>query len=85
VELWAEQDVAVFSHDHVQPLGTYSWHGVARALGVPRRLLDLMGGEAEVRLPDGRLGHAHVTGYCDESVWIVEITGIGHVPNLNTI
>lgn len=84
-ELWEEREVVLMSPEDVQPLGLYSWHGVARAVAVPRRLLDLLGDEVSVRLPDGRVGHAYVTGYCEESVWVVEFTGVGHVPHLNTI
>jgi hypothetical protein len=87
VELWEERDVVVWNDgsDDVQPLGTYSWHGVAMAHAVPRRLFDLLGGEVALRLADGRLGHAQITGYCEDSLWIVEITGVGPVPTLNTI
>lgn len=86
-ELWEEQDVEEVSADGVtlHLPGQRSWHGVARCVGVPRRLMELLGGEVGVRLADGRLGHAHVTAYCEDSVWVVEITGVGPTPHLNMI
>lgn len=88
VELWEEREgmQVEFGQGESEYLTTSSsWHGVALAHAVPRRLFDLLGGEVSVRLADGRLGHAHVTGYCEDSLWIVEITGVGAVPNLNSI
>jgi hypothetical protein len=84
VELWEERECVEVGGEALE-VGVRSWHGVGQAVQVPRRLFDLLGGEVSVRLADGRLGHAYVTGYCDESLWVVEITGVGHVPNLNTI
>lgn len=85
VELWEEQDVVQFGAEECIPLGTRSWHGVARASDVPGRLLALLGETVGVRLADGRLGHAYITGYPEDGTWIVEITGIGPTPNLNMI
>jgi hypothetical protein len=86
VELWEEREVIMLDAEGDEHLpGQSSWHGVAMAHAVPRRLYDLLGGEVSVRLADGRLGHAQITGYCEDSLWIVEITGVGPVPTLNTI
>lgn len=84
VELWEERDVVEVAGEALE-VGLRSWHGVAQAEGVTGRLLALMDTEADVRLADGRLGHAYVTGYREDDTWVVEISGIGPTPNLNTI
>ena len=75
VEEWTNAD------GHVQETpGRHWWHGHSRTVGAPRGLLDLMGGEAVVVLPGGRTGRALLTGYCQDSCWVIEIQGVGPIP-----
>lgn len=60
--------------------GLRSWHGTARVPGLVYGLLNILGSECTVTLPDGRTGQAVVTGYSEESVWVVEIQGAGPPP-----
>lgn len=76
-EFYAEPDAEGYVRSVA---GLRSWGGVARVPGLVYRLLDLLGSECEVILPDGRTGTALVTGYSEESVWVVEIVGAGPPP-----
>lgn len=60
--------------------GLYEWRGAARVPGTSYRLLDVLGERCTLRLPDGRTGKAYVTGEAVDSVWIIEIQGIGTPP-----
>lgn len=64
---------------HMTP-GLRSWGGTARVPGLLYGLLNILGSECTVTLPDGRTGQALVTGYSEESVWLVEIAGVGSPP-----
>jgi hypothetical protein len=81
--LWTEREVSetVDSNGWVTATpGLLSWHGTARVPGLVHALLDLMGEEVSVILLDGRTGRAFITGYSQESVWVVEIQGAGPAP-----
>jgi hypothetical protein len=43
-------------------------------------LLDILGSEAKIRLPDGREATVLTTGTSEDSAWIVELTGVGPPP-----
>lgn len=60
---------------HVAP-----WRGQGRVPGLLYRLLDVLGGEVTLILPDGRTGKAFATGYAQDSAWIIELAGIGKAP-----
>lgn len=57
-----------------------TWQGSARVPGLSYRLLDVLGGTVTVTLPDGRVGKAYATGWSEDSVWFVEIQGVGPFP-----
>lgn len=69
---WTEQDHS----------GLWHWQGVARVPGLIYRLLDVLGGEVGLILPDGRTARAFATGYSEDSAWIVELHGIGKPPQV---
>jgi hypothetical protein len=57
-----------------------AWRGYARLPGMVLGLLDILGSEAKIRLPDGREATVLTTGTSEDSAWIVELTGVGPPP-----
>lgn len=86
VQLWTEREINYETEfDDAGPRvvavpGLASWHGQGRVPGLVMRLLDALGGEVELILPDGRTGKAYATGYSQDSAWIIELAGIGKPP-----
>jgi hypothetical protein len=58
------------------------WRGHARVPGMLRDLPAVLGEECEVILSDGRTGRAFVTGYSEDSAWVIEIVGAGPLPSV---
>lgn len=57
------------------------WYGHFRLMGLSPGLMDILGTEARIRLPDGRDGVCLVTAAnTEDSVWIIEIQGVGTPP-----